>query len=308
MTDARADNPRLGWIGLGKMGAPMCLHLIKAGHAVDVFDTMASAMLQAGAEGGAIAASARHVVQSAEIIFISMPHDAALSGLILGAQGILSSLRRGQIIVETSTVSPAMSEEVAKALTGAGVEYLRAPISGSTATAVTAKLTVLASGPEAAYRRIEPLLEAFSTRRFYLGAGEEARYLKLAINMLVGSTSAILAEALTFGRKGNLDIAQMLEVIGESAVASPLIAYKRDMLSRRDFTPAFTVTQMIKDFDLVLDTARMQHIPVYLVALIRQQYEAAYAQGAGEQDFFVLLEQYEASAGLSAPLLSSAAD
>jgi 3-hydroxyisobutyrate dehydrogenase-like beta-hydroxyacid dehydrogenase len=298
MTDARADNPRLGWIGLGKMGAPMCLHLIKAGHAVDVFDTMASAMLQAGAEGGAIAASARHVVQSAEIIFISMPHDAALSGLILGAQGILSSLRRGQIIVETSTVSPTMSEEVAKALTGAG----------STATAVTAKLTVLASGPEAAYRRIEPLLEAFSTRRFYLGAGEEARYLKLAINMLVGSTSAILAEALTFGRKGNLDIAQMLEVIGESAVASPLIAYKRDMLSRRDFTPAFTVTQMIKDFDLVLDTARMQHIPVYLVALIRQQYEAAYAQGAGEQDFFVLLEQYEASAGLSAPLLSSAAD
>jgi 3-hydroxyisobutyrate dehydrogenase-like beta-hydroxyacid dehydrogenase len=178
------------------------------------------------------------------------------------------------------------------------VLYLRAPLSGSTATAEAAKLTVLASGDEAAYRRVEPLLSTFSTRQFFLGPGEEARYLKLAINMLVGATSALLAEALTFGQKGSLSVDQMLEVICESAVSSPLIAYKRAMLSQRDFSPAFTVEQMIKDFDLVIDTARDEHVPVFLVSLIRQQYEAARGQGRGQKDFFVLLEQYEAMSGM----------
>jgi 3-hydroxyisobutyrate dehydrogenase-like beta-hydroxyacid dehydrogenase len=87
-------------------------------------------------------------------------------------------------------------------------------------------------------------------------------------------------------------------VICESAVASPLIAYKREMLSQRDFSPAFTVEQMIKDFDLVIDAARDEQVPVFLVSLIRQHYEAARAQGRGEKDFFVLLEQYEAMAGI----------
>jgi 3-hydroxyisobutyrate dehydrogenase-like beta-hydroxyacid dehydrogenase len=300
MIDVATGTPRLGWIGLGKMGAPMCLHLLKAGHAVDVFDTLSSAMTVVQAEGAEVVASARAVAESAAIIFVSLPNDAALRNLVLGDHGIVSALKPGQIIIETSTVSPTVSHQVAEALAAAGVDYLRAPISGSTATAASAKLTVLASGPEAAYRCVEPLLGAFAIRCFYLGSAEEARYMKLAINMLVGSTSAVLAEALTFGRKGNLGVAQMLEVIGESAVASPLIAYKRDMLSRRDFSPAFSVTQMIKDFDLVLDAARSEHVPVYLIALIRQQYEAAYAQGRGDEDFFVLMEQYEALAGFAA--------
>lgn len=287
----------VGWIGLGKMGSPMSRHIAAAGHNLHVFDPVPDARSALADAGAIIEADAAAVAVAAPIVFLSIPNDAVLTKLVLGSSGLAASMQPGSILVETSTVSPRASAEVAEALAAARVLYLRAPLSGSTATAEAGKLTVLASGDESAYRRVEPLLSAFSTRHFYLGGGEEARYLKLAINMLVGATSALLAEALTFGEKGNLSIDQMLEVICESAVASPLIGYKREMLAKRDFAPAFTVEQMIKDFDLVIDAARDSHVPVFLISLIRQQYEAARAQGRGEKDFFVLLEQYEEMAG-----------
>jgi 3-hydroxyisobutyrate dehydrogenase-like beta-hydroxyacid dehydrogenase len=287
----------VGWIGLGKMGSPMSRHIAAAGHNLHVYDPVPDARSALADAGAIIEADAAAVAVAAPIVFLSIPNDAVLTKLVLGSSGLAASMKPGTILVETSTVSPRASAEVAEALAAAGVLYLRAPLSGSTATAEAGKLTVLASGDEGAYRRVEPLLSAFSTRQFYLGGGEEARYLKLAINMLVGATSALLAEALTFGEKGNLSIDQMMEVICESAVASPLIGYKREMLSKRDFAPAFTVEQMIKDFDLVIDAARDSHVPVFLISLIRQQYEAARAQGRGGQDFFVLLEQYEEMAG-----------
>ncbi|WP_459695927.1 NAD(P)-dependent oxidoreductase [Acidisoma sp. C75] len=291
----------VGWIGLGKMGSPMSRHLAAAGYELHAYDPASDVHGPIEAAGGRIAADAAAVGAAAPIVFSSIPNDAVLRNLVLGPEGLARVMQPGAILVETSTVSPRVSAEVAEALAAAGVHYLRAPLSGSTATAEAGKLTVLASGDEGAYRRVEPLLAAFSSRQFYLGPGEEARYLKLAINMLVGATSALLAEALIFGQKGNLSIAQMLEVICESAVASPLIAYKRDMLERRDFAPAFTIEQMIKDFDLLVDAAREEQVPVFLTGLIRQQYEAARAQGQGGRDFFVLLEQYEAMAGMRRP-------
>jgi 3-hydroxyisobutyrate dehydrogenase-like beta-hydroxyacid dehydrogenase len=290
----------VGWIGLGKMGAPMSRHIGAAGHQLHVYDISQEATTLAAAAGAEVAASPQAVAAAAPITFLSIPNDGVLRSLVLGENGLARTMAADSILVETSTVSPRVSAEVSVALAAAGIHYLRAPLSGSTATAEAGKLTVLASGEEAAYRIVEPLLETFSIRRFYLGTGEEARYLKLAINMLVGATSALLAEALTFGRKGNLSTEQMLEVICESAVASPLIAYKREMLTSRNFEPAFTVEQMIKDFDLVLDAASGEQVPVFLISLIRQQYEAARAQGSGMKDFFVLLEQYEAQAGLAA--------
>jgi 3-hydroxyisobutyrate dehydrogenase-like beta-hydroxyacid dehydrogenase len=157
----------------------------------------------------------------------------------------------------------------------------------------------MVSGPEDAYAIVEPLLSTFSSRRFYLGGGEEARYLKLVLNALVGATSALVGEALTLGLKGNLSVETMMNVICESAIASPLIAYKRDLLVERNFDPAFSVSQMMKDFDLILGTAKSDHVPMYLASIIRQQYEAAFAAGLAEKDFFVLFEQNERMAGLS---------
>ena len=283
-------NQTIGWIGAGKMGGPMSKRLVAAGHRVVVLEPDAANRARATEAGATIAADLDALAAEAPVIFSMIPNDRVLTQLVCGDGGLASVMAGGGVLVEMSTVSPAASKGVADALAGRGVGYLRAPVSGSTALAAAGTLSVMASGARPVYDRVEPLLAAFSARRFYLGDAEQARYLKLVVNALVGATSSLLAEALALGLKGDLTLADMLDVIGQSAVASPLIGYKRDMVVGGDYAPAFTVEQMIKDFDLIMDTARADHVPMTMAALVRQQYEQAYVDGDGQRDFFVLCE------------------
>jgi 3-hydroxyisobutyrate dehydrogenase-like beta-hydroxyacid dehydrogenase len=280
----------LGWIGAGKMGGPMSRRLVEAQHPVLVLEPDPHNRALAVEAGAQAAPDLAALGAQAGIVFSMIPNDAVFRQIVLGAGGLAGTMARGTVLVDMSTVSPAVSKEVAGALAAGGIDYLRAPVSGSTALAKAGTLSVMASGPRAVYDRVEPLLAAFSAKRFYLGEAEQARYLKLVVNSLVGATSSLLAEALAFGRKGDLSLADMLDVIGHSAVASPLIGYKRDMVVSGDYAPAFTVEQMIKDFDLIMDTARTDHVPMMMAALVRQQYEQAFADGDGQRDFFVLCE------------------
>jgi 3-hydroxyisobutyrate dehydrogenase-like beta-hydroxyacid dehydrogenase len=172
-----------------------------------------------------------------------------------------------------------------------GAAYLRAPVSGSTATAQAGTLTSIVSGPRQQYERLEPFFATFTRKTFHVGNGEEARFLKIAINGMVGATSALLAEMLALAGKGGLSSAAALEVISQSAVASPVIGYKREMIETGDYTPAFTVEQMMKDFDILLSVGRSIHAPLPLTSQIRQQYEAAWLNGHADRDFFVLVQQ-----------------
>jgi 3-hydroxyisobutyrate dehydrogenase-like beta-hydroxyacid dehydrogenase len=291
----------VGWAGIGKMGSPMSRRVLQAGYPLAVYEPLPENRATIVAEGANVAHTLEDLAAASEVIALTIPNDAVLKDLVFGQLGLAQVMKKGQILLEMSTVSPELSSEVSKALAERGIAYLRAPVSGSTVTASSGNLSVMVSGPMEAYRKVEPMLTCFASRRFYLGKDEEARYLKLVLNALVGATAALLGEALTLGRKGNLSVETMLNVICESAVASPLIAYKRDLLVNRNFDPAFSVSQMMKDFDLILGTARADHVPMYLASMIRQQYEAAYAEGLSEKDFFVLFEQYERLAGLLPP-------
>ncbi len=295
------ENTSIGWAGIGKMGAPMSRRVLEAGYRVHVFEPLPENRATIVAQGANVSHSLEDLAASSDVIILTIPNDAVLRDLVFGENGLSTVMKAGQILVEMSTVSPTISAEVDNAMAERGVAYLRAPVSGSTATASAGTLSVMASGPEDAFKRLEPIFECFSSRRFYVGGAEEARYLKLVLNALVGATSALLGEALTLGLKGNLSLETMLNVICESAVASPLIAYKRDLLIQRNFDPAFSVSQMMKDFDLILDAARSDHIPMYMASMIRQQYETAYTEGLAEKDFFVLFEQLERRAGLIPP-------
>lgn len=290
---------RVGWAGIGKMGAPMSRRVLESGYPLSVYEPLPENRASVVAQGANVAHTLEDLVEASDVVMLTIPNDTILRKLTLAPSALAELMKPGQILIELSTVSPELSAEVAEALESKGVAYLRAPVSGSTATASSGMLSVMVSGPEDAYRKIEPVLASFSSRRFYLGAGEEARYLKLVLNALVGATAALLGEALTLGLKGNLSVETMLNVICESAVASPLIAYKRDLLVNRNFDPAFSVSQMMKDFDLILGAAKSDHVPMYLTSMIRQQYEAAFAEGLAEKDFFVLFEQYERLAGLT---------
>jgi len=289
---------RVGWIGAGKMGAPMIRNLLSKGTSVAVTEPMDLARAGIVADG-AVEAISLEDHASSDIVFSTVPNDKVLLDIVFGSgtdKGLIDCLRPGTVFVEMSTVSPGCSGKVAEALQKAGIHYLRAPLSGSTALAEQATLTILASGDEHAWLAAQPYLEMTSVRRFYLGAGEEARYMKLVVNTLVGATSAILAEALALGESGGLSRASMMEVICESAVASPLLKYKVDAIVSDDFTPAFTVSQMIKDFSLINEAAHNNNVPQFVTGLILELYRAAANSGLNDADFFALVKWH---AGMS---------
>ncbi|MBF9030933.1 NAD-binding protein [Rhodobacterales bacterium HKCCE3408] len=282
----------VGWIGAGKMGAPMLRNLLAAGARVSVTEPDADNLASVEA-AGAVAASSAADHGSAAIVFSTLPNDDALLSVVEGTPdrpGLAASMARDAIFVEMSTVSPVCSAKIAKILADEGIHYVRAPLSGSTAMAEQATLTVLGSGPETAWQSILPCLEALSARQFYLGSGEEARFMKLVLNTLVGASSAILSEALALGARGGLSAADMMAVICESAVASPLLKYKTDNVVNDDYSPAFSVSQMIKDFTLISDAARAERVPIFTTSLILELYRAAANSGLRDEDFFSLVK------------------
>ncbi|MBV1701034.1 MAG: NAD(P)-dependent oxidoreductase [Hyphomicrobiales bacterium] len=303
MTAPQIIRSEIGWIGVGKMGNPMATRLIEAGHNLTICDPVVENRASLVARGAQVSTSAGELAARCALIFVTIPNDTVLAELIDDGRdrnGLMAHIASGTVLVEMSTVSPQLSEQVAGALAARGVGYLRCPISGSTTLARAGKLTALASGDPIAWETASPYLDLMTVRKFYLGPGEEARYMKLVLNTLVGAMSSILAEALVLGEKGGLTPAQMMEVIAESAVASPLIAYKKDMIAQMDFSPAFSVAQMIKDFTLITEAGRDKEVPMFVAKMILQQYTAASKAGYAELDFFSLFDWIRVTSGLAA--------
>ncbi len=288
---SNAADMRVGFVGLGKMGTPICKHIYAEGFDVTAYVRNDAGRANAAAIGVNFTHSLAGVASIADVVMSAVTDDQAMLDIVLGSDGLASHMKQGSTLIETSTVSPSASEKVAQVLSAAGIDYLRCPLSGSTASAEARQLTVLASGTRNCFDKSLPVLQCFSAKQYHVGEGEQARYLKLVLNTMVGAMAALLAEALSIGRSGGLDMATMLEVVNNSAVASPLIRYKTQMMIDDNYAPAFPVTGMMKDFDIALAVAREQGIPLPLLSHIRQDYEAAFTGGAGNQDFFILVKQ-----------------
>ena len=289
---------KIGWIGAGKMGGPMSCNIMTAGGQVTVFDPVPENVAGVVAAGGTAAASNVALAADSEIVFSMIPNDAVLRSVTLGEAGIFAVMKPGSIYVDMSTVSPEVSAEVSAAAEAAGIAYLRAPVSGSIALAEVGKLTIMVSGPAAAYERCEPIFDAMGAQNFYLGDGDQARYLKLVINLLVGTTGAVLAEALTLGRKGGLDWNQMIDVIGVSAAASPYIQYNVAPLKARDFTPQFTTEQMVKDSRLISEAGHAAGVPLAIGDAMLATFEQTIEAGYGGENLTAAIKMIEAKSGL----------
>lgn len=292
---------RIGWIGAGKMGFPICKRFFAAGHTVQVLARSDQAKAILDQAGLATRFSIGDVCKNADIVFSSISDDAALLEVVCSSGGIAESLVAGKTYVDISTVSPAASSKAAERLKRAGIAYLRSPVSGSTVMAESGSLTAVVSGPFPRYEELQPVFAQFARKCFHVGEAEEARSMKLVLNSMVAASSALLAEALAFGAKGGLDVATMLNVVNQSVVASPLIAYKTDMMVKGDYKPAATLAMLLKDVDLFLSTGKAAHLDMPLGSLVRKIYLDAAARGLAEQDFFVLVQDALKRSGGSNP-------
>jgi 3-hydroxyisobutyrate dehydrogenase-like beta-hydroxyacid dehydrogenase len=275
----------IGWIGAGKMGLPICLRLKEAGFNLRVLGRNAVTRKSLEDAGFIAHDGVANLVADSDIVFSSVSDDIALNEVVHAAVG---HFKANATFIDISTVSPQLSAKLAELLKG--IPYLRSPVSGSTAMAQTGTLTAVVSGPKAIFEAMESVFAAFTRKSFHVGKAEEARYLKLVLNSMVAATSALLAEALAFGQKGGLDNATMLSVINQSAVASPLIAYKTDMIVKEDYQPAATLSMLQKDLHLLLSEASANATQLPLAKHIHDIYQNASARGLGEKDFFVLVQ------------------
>jgi 3-hydroxyisobutyrate dehydrogenase-like beta-hydroxyacid dehydrogenase len=285
---------RVHVVGAGKMGLPMARHLGAGGHALSVSDADPGRVRLARAQGlEALETGAG--IAAADVVLSSLPDDRAL--LDVGAE-VVRHARRGAIYLDTSTVSQRASAQVAGRCEAAGVRCLRATVSGNNHMAEAAQLTVMASGPRAAYDEALPLLRLLGPQQFWLGEGEQARLMKLVVNLMIVQTSAMLAEALALGRKGGLDWQDMFRVLTASAVGSPILKAKAQQLAANDYTPTFTVEQMLKDVGLILEAAAAAHVPLPQTAASQQALHAALAQGLGGEDYAAIIKTAARAAGL----------
>ena len=288
----------IGWIGLGNMGKPMSGRLLQADYSLVVYNRTKKKTKELAEKGAKVADSPAEVASQADITFTMIADSKALEDVTLNKDGVFEGAKPGSIFIDMSTVSPESSAKVGEAAKQKGIRYLRAPVSGSTPAAAAGTLGIMVSGDEDAYSESLEVLKVMGQKVFYLGSAEEARYMKLAVNIMIGTTCQIMSEALVFGEKAGLDWDKMLEVFTNSAVGSPLISYKTKPILERNFSPMFTVNLMAKDFDLALAVGKDLTVPLPVASLVRQCLATAKATGKGELDFVSLVLLAEELAGI----------
>ena len=219
------------WVGYGKMGQPMCTAVAEQGHKVVVLEPGLAQRSAARGNGLDLVTDTRAAAGKADLIVTSLPNDEACVGILAGATGLLASCRLDAILIETSTISVEASRLIAEAANARGVLYLRAPVSGTVGAAASGKLASFISGPAEAFERARPVIGSYAAKTVLVGADEQARIMKLAVNLMVNSLMVSLSEAFAFCRKGDIAPEVALDAICNSAIGSPHLRFKADQLS-----------------------------------------------------------------------------
>jgi 3-hydroxyisobutyrate dehydrogenase-like beta-hydroxyacid dehydrogenase len=283
--------PRLGFVGLGAVGAPMARRLVGAGHQLSVYDVDSralDALAQAGAEA---CESAREVADAAELVLVSLPSPDVVSEVARDLAGG-SALR---VYVDLSTTGPAMAEEVAELLGGAGVGVVDAPVSGGIAGAESGKLTVMAAGAPEHVAVARPVLELLGSRIFVVGDRPgQGQAVKVINNLMSACSLAITAEATTLGVKAGVDPATLLKVVAASSGSNTAAAQKFPAyVLTRTFDQGFRLGLMAKDVRLCLSEARRHHVPMLLGATVEQLWNLGEATFPDNADFIEIVKMFE---------------
>jgi 2-hydroxy-3-oxopropionate reductase len=288
---------KVGFVGLGIMGRPMALNVMKAGHAMTVWARRAESMkplLDAGAKGGKSPAA---VAAQSEVVFTMVSDTPDVEEMILGPQGIVHGANPGTVVVDMSTISPVATREMAIKLMERGVEMLDAPVSGGDVGAIAGTLSIMVGGKAGIFDKVKPLFECMGKNIVLIG-GNGAGQVAKACNQIVAAVALeSVAEALTLARRNGVDAAKVREaLLGGFAWSKVLEVHGRRMLER-DFKPGFKAALHRKDLRIVTDTAAHFGLTLPQSALIAQNLNALVGLGYGEDDSAGVVRVIERMAG-----------
>jgi 3-hydroxyisobutyrate dehydrogenase len=273
---------RLGWIGTGVMGLPMCGHLLVKGYKLTVHSRTRAKAEPLLARGARWAESPRLVAAETDVIFTMVGFPAEVEEVYLGEDGILAGANPGSIAVDMSTTRPSLAEKVHAAARVRGIRTVDAPVSGGDVGARSAALSIMAGGDPEAVRAVMPLLEIMGKQIVYQGGPGAGQHAKMCNQILIAGTMIGVCECLLYGFKAGLDLEAMLRSVSSGAAACWSLATLAPRVLKRDFDPGFFVEHFIKDMGIALEEAGRLEIALPGLALVHQLYLAVKAQGHGK--------------------------
>jgi 2-hydroxy-3-oxopropionate reductase len=291
---------KLGFIGLGIMGAPMAAHLIKAGH--DVFlNTRSQVPADLLTGKGVACASAKEVAEKADIIFLMLPDTPDVAAVLFGDKGVASGLTdakgKGKTVVDMSSISPMETKEFAKKINALGCDYLDAPVSGGEVGAKAASLTIMVGGPDAAFERVKPLFELMGKNITLVGGNGDGQTCKVANQIIVALNIAAVGEALLFASKAGADPAKVRQALMGGFAASRILEVHGERMIKRTFNPGFRIGLHQKDLGLALAGARTLGVALPQTASAAQLMQVCSANGMQDLDHSALVRALELMAG-----------
>ncbi|WIX99666.1 2-hydroxy-3-oxopropionate reductase [Amycolatopsis mongoliensis] len=288
---------KLGFIGLGVMGAPMAAHLVAAGHDVSGYDVHTAAGEKLAAAGGRAATSVADAVAGAAVVITMLPNHPQVEEVVLAAGGVLDTAEPGTLLIDMSTIRPETSIEVANTARDKKIRVLDAPVSGGQAGAEQASLSIMVGGEAADFEAAKPVFDAVGKTIVHVGPHGAGQVVKAANQLVVGGIYGLVAEAIVLLEASGVDAAVGLDVLAGGLAGSRILELKRKSMVERQFAPGFRIDLHHKDMGIALAAARQADVALPLTGLVAQLVAAGRAMGYGSLDHSALLKVVEQLSG-----------
>ena len=283
---------KLGFIGLGIMGAPMAGHLAKAGHSLIVF-TRGKLHPDIAGSSATVCTSAQGVAERADIIFLMVPDTPDVEAALFGAEGVAAGLSKGKTVVDMSSISPIETKAFAAKINALGCDYLDAPVSGGEVGAKAASLTIMVGGPDSVFERIKPLFELMGKNITLVGANGDGQTCKVANQIIVALNIAAVGEALLFASKAGADPAKVRQALMGGFAASRILEVHGERMIKRTFAPGFRIGLHQKDLSLALGSARQMGVSLPNTATAQELFNSCAAHGGKAWDHSAMVRALE---------------
>jgi 2-hydroxy-3-oxopropionate reductase len=283
---------KLGFIGLGIMGAPMALHLVNAGHQLFVH-TRSKLRSEIADSSATRCGSAKDVAQNADIVFLMLPDTPDVQTVLLGDDGVAAGLSKGKVVVDMSSISPIDTKVFAKKINDVGCGYLDAPVSGGEVGAKAASLTIMVGGPQDTFDRVKPLFELMGKNITLVGGNGDGQTTKVANQIIVALNIAAVGEALVFASKAGADPAKVRQALMGGFASSRILEVHGERMIKRTFNPGFRIGLHQKDLSLALAGARALGVSLPNTANAAQLMQACAANGMQDLDHSALVRALE---------------
>jgi 2-hydroxy-3-oxopropionate reductase len=287
----------VGFIGLGIMGKPMAKNLIEAGHELVVYNRTQAKAEELAGDGATVAGSPREVAEQSDVIITMLPDSPQVEEVLVGEDGVLEGIKEGALVVDTSTISPVVTEELAAKVAEKGASMLDAPVSGGDVGAIEGTLSIMVGGSEEDFERARPLFDAMGKTVTHVGETGAGQVVKAANQIVVALTIEAVSEALVLGSKGGVAPEKILDVLGGGLAGNKVMEVKREKMLTHSFDPGFRIELHHKDLGIALAAGREYGVTLPVTAVVDQMLQELKMRGRGARDHSALLTLIEDSSG-----------